>query len=304
MAGEQMSDLILLRPWLIGVALFALGLILWRILSDKRVGHWNAVIDPHLMNAMTDMGRISGQGWRDAFRNPLLWAFILALPALASPALNTRAATAFRNFDGVVLVVDISPSVTQSGALRETVIMARSILQSIGSRPAGLIIYAGDAYTASELTTDTGQIEFTLELLDADTIPDQGSRPALGLERAIALLNSSKTLRSDIVWLTDGGGLDEASIATLSAQLVRPDTRVTIVHTGADPAPKLGALARSSQASLFTVDQINAATAHMATINGQTLRQSDLRLLSYREIGPWFLIPAALLLLAWFRRPA
>jgi len=219
------------------------------------------VIDPHLMNAMTDMGRISGQGWRDAFRNPLLWAFILALPALASPALNTRAATAFRNFDGVV-------------------------------------------YTASELTTDTGQIEFTLELLDADTIPDQGSRPALGLERAIALLNSSKTLRSDIVWLTDGGGLDEASIATLSAQLVRPDTRVTIVHTGADPAPKLGALARSSQASLFTVDQINAATAHMATINGQTLRQSDLRLLSYREIGPWFLIPAALLLLAWFRRPA
>ncbi len=299
-----MSDLVLLRPWLIALWLTALAAIIWRLAKDRRVGQWNEVIDPHLMSAMTGLGRVRGQGWGHAFRNPLIWAFILALPALASPAINIRAATAFRNFDGVVLVVDISPSITQSAALPKTVTMARSLVQSIGSRPAGLIVYAGDAYTASELTTDTGQIEFTLELLDETTIPDQGSRPALGLARAVSLLDTSKTLRADIVWLSDGGGLDDATLGNLVLQLGRPDTRVTMINTGADPAPKLSALAKRTGATFFGVDEIEEATAHLAKVTGQSLRESDLRLLTYRELGPLFLIPAAFLLLLWFRRPA
>jgi len=192
----------------------------------------------------------------------------------------------------------ISPSITQSAALPKTVTMARSLVQSIGSRPAGLIVYAGDAYTASELTTDTGQIEFTLELLDETTIPDQGSRPALGLARAVSLLDTSKTLRADIVWLSDGGGLDDATLGNL----VLP--RVTMINTGADPAPKLSALAKRTGATFFGVDEIEEATAHLAKVTGQSLRESDLRLLTYRELGPLFLIPAAFLLLLWFRRPA
>jgi len=165
----------------------------------------------------------------------LIWAFLLALPALAGPAVDIRGATAFRNMDGVVLVVDISPSVTQSDSLRKAVTMARSMVQSIGSRPAGLVVYAGDAYIASELTTDTAQIEFTLELLNKDTIPDKGSRPALGLQKAISLLRSNETLRSDIVWLTDGGGLSDASVERIARQLDIPDTRVTLVDGGQEP---------------------------------------------------------------------
>ncbi len=299
-----MSGLVLLRPWLILLALALLALVIWRLATDRRVGSWNSAIEPHLMTAMAGLGRVSGQSWSEAFRNPLIWAFLLALPVLSSPAIDIRAASAFRNVDGVVLVVDVSPSVTQSEAMAKTVTMARSMVQSIGSRPAGLVVYAGDAYIASELTSDTGQIEFTLELLDGETIPDQGSRPALGLEKAIGLLKSNETLRSDIVWLTDGGGLSDSEMARISSLLETADMRVTIVDSSATPSAKLNALGKRVGAMVFKVDEVAPATEHLALIQGQTLERSDLRLLSYRELGPLFLIPAALMMLLWFRRTA
>lgn len=299
-----MSGFIFLRPWLLALAILALIALIWRLAKDQRVGNWTQSVDPHLMQAMSEMGRISGRGWHGLARNPMLWALSLMLLSLGGPAMSVREANAYRNLDGVMLVLDISPSVTEAGHLRPLVTMARSLLQSVGSRPAGLIVYSGDSYLASELTTDTRQIEFTLELLDEKTIPDKGSRPKLALNQALDVLGKNKTLRSDIVWLTDGGSWSDIDPLDLQSELEHSNTRFTVITSGQRENGSLQAFTRVLDAAIYDATQISEASAYLSDVSGQTLAQSDLRLLSYRELGPLLLLPSALMLLLWFRRPA
>ena len=299
-----MNELVFLRP-LLGVVLLGLfALLAFRVARDRSLGAWSTVVEPHLMEAMTAMGKVTQQGRSQLLSHPLLWSLLFAIPAIAGPALSTRDASAYRNLDGVVIVLDGSPSVADDGPLAELTLAARSALQSIGSRPAALIVYAGDSYVASEFTTDTKQIEFTLQLLDKDTIPDPGSRPELALERATHLITQAKILRSDIVWLTDGGGVSPALFAELEGVLANTNSRLSVISASQDGEDQLAAWARAKGIGYFDPYQIDEMGQHLSTTPQQTFVLSDLRLLTHKELGPLFLLPAAFFLLLWFRRTA
>ena len=137
---------------------------------------------------------------------PPIIAAILVTLALAGPAIERRDSLSYRNLDAVLLVVDASRSVTESDRWPQMVTLARFAVASLGTRPGGAIVYAGDSYKATDLTADHLQLGQTLSLIDAETVPDPGSRPHLGLAMASSVLQAAKVVTGDVFILTDGAG--------------------------------------------------------------------------------------------------
>lgn len=211
----EMLDLFWLRPFwwsLIPVAL-VLGAVM--IHGSGHLGAWERAIDPALLDAMRRMGRVSAGG---AARN--IWpACVMAVlgVALAGPAVERRENASYRNLDAVVLVVDLSPSVTGGGRLFDTLTAARLVAQGAGTRPTALVVFAGESYLAAPFSTDARALSGTLALLDAKTMPVQGSRPETGLAKARATLETADILAADVVLLSDGASLGPGAMTEAKA---------------------------------------------------------------------------------------
>jgi len=171
----------LLRPaWFFVIP--AVGLLgVMFALRGQSLGAWDQAIDSPLMAALHRLGKVSQGARQTRWLAPVI-AGLVAL-ALTGPAKERNDGVAFRNLDGVVIVVDLSRSMIEGGRFTDTQTAARLVAQSVGSRQVALIVYGGDAYRASAFTTDAAALGQTIAFLDAKTIPDQGSRP----ERALAL---------------------------------------------------------------------------------------------------------------------
>ena len=296
-----MSGLELLRPlWLL--ALPVLGLLaVWLLRRPAALGAWKAAVDPALLQAMARIGRVPEARAGRAALLPLLAAGLVAL-ALAGPALERRDAPSFRNLDGVVLVMDLSPSVTEGEALEALRTAARVLLARLGSRPAALVVFGGDAYLAAPLTSDTTQIGLTVALLDQGVVPDPGSRPALALARAGALLEAAEIVAGDVVLFTDGGGADAAATAR-AAELAAQGARLWVVSPEA-PGAALEALAGAGGGGARGAAQASALADDIASGRTARLGATDIVLLYLHDLGRWLLIPALLIAALLFRRPA
>lgn len=294
-------DVTLLRPfWLL--ALLPLGGVGWWLLSRQGgLEGWNRAADPDLLKAMAALGRIDS----GVDRAPVLAGLVaagLAILALSGPAVERRGATSFRNLDAAVLVVDASQSVTGHARWPQMVAMGRFAISALGTRPGGLVVFAGDAYTATDMTTDHRQLGQTLSLIDAETVPDKGSRPALGLARAAAMLRDSRVIAGDVVLFTDGAGLGPDSLQQVSA-LTDLGARLSIVSLDA-VSPLSETHSASGSGRSFTLDQTDDLARWMRADARTRLEQQDYPLLYWRDLGRFVLALSLVPLLVLFRRPA
>lgn len=296
-----MNDLVLLRPfWLLALPVLA-GLAFWLMRRPARLGAWAGAVDPGLMAAMARIGRVPDARAGQSALLPLLAAGCVAL-ALSGPSIPRRDAPAFRNLDGVVLVMDLSRSITEDGQLETLITAARVVLARLGSRPAGLVVYAGDAFLAAPLTTDTRQLGLTVALLEADMVTDAGSRPARGLAEAERLLTAAEIVAGDVVLFTDGGGVDDATRAG-ATQLAGLGARLWTV-SARPPDPGLTALAQIGGGAAFAADQAAQLTDDIARGRAARLGATDISLLYLQDLGRWLLIPALISAALTFRRRA
>lgn len=288
-------DLDLLRPlWLLGLPiLLAIGWWLWK--RPAGLGAWADAVDPALLSAMSALGRVrDGTAGRTRYL-PLLAAGIVAL-GLAGPSVNRDDAPTFRNLDGAILALDLSSSATGEG-WEQLQTAARVILASLGSKPAALIVYAGDAYLAHAMTTDTTQIGLTVSLLEAGLVPDPGSRPALALARAAEVLEDAEIVAGDVVLISDGDGVDPASEAA-AERIAGLGARLWTVHGGAGDA--LSALARAGGGASYLATEASTLAADMERGRVARLARQDFSLVYQMDLGRYLLIlaliPVALLL--------
>ncbi|MGR3805784.1 vWA domain-containing protein [Marinibacterium profundimaris] len=300
-----MTGIELLRPWWL-LALPVLGLLaFWLLHRPASLGAWKAAIDPALMAAMARIGRVPEARASRAALVPLGAAACVVL-ALSGPAVEVRDAPSFRNLDGVVLVMDLSPSVTGGEALEPLRTAARVLLARLGSRPAALVVYGGDAYLAAPLTSDTTQIGLTVALLDEDIVPDPGSRPAVALARAGALLREAEIVAGDVVLFSDGGGIDGAAHRQ-AADLAGQGARLWTVSAGAagdSDTEALSALAETGGGALHDTAQASALADAIAAGRTARLGETDIAMLTLNDLGRWLLLPALLLCALLFRRRA
>lgn len=298
----------LLRPWWL-LALPALAPPLWRGARGGRLAGWTEAMDASLARAMRRLGRVL-PGRPPARWVPAAIAAALAL-ALAGPAVRNERAPSFHNLDGVVVVLDLSRSVALGGALDTALAAGRLAAEGSAGRPVALVVYAGDGYVASPFTTDARAVGTTIAALDGETVPDGGSAPARGLAEAARLITETATLASDVLLISDGAGAAAArgevealarAGARVSTLYVAPKARVSDM-----PAPDPDALAALAAAGGGAAGEaarpgpVLAAAAERASASPAA---ADVTLLTFRDLGKYFLALPALLALALFRRSA
>lgn len=293
------ADLTLLRPaWLL--ALPVLLLFAWWLYTRRGgLGDWQKASDPALLRAMAALGRVD----KSASAAPLLalmGALALIVIGLAGPAIERRDTLSFRNLDAVVFVVDASPSVTEDARWPQMLTMGRFGLASLGTRPGGLIIYAGDAYVATDMTLDHLQLGQTLSLIGAETVPDPGSRPARGLQMAAELLAEAEVVAGDVVLMTDGAGLGPASLQAAGV-IAAQGARLSLIALNA-PSAAFETHAAAGQGRVFTLDQTEALADWLSAAARTRLQQQDYPLLFWYDMGRYLLLLALLPMLLLFRR--
>jgi len=292
-------DIILLRPWwLLGLPVLALA-GWWLLTRRGGLGDWQKASDPALLRAMAALGRIDTSSSRASVLVMLVMVTVTVL-ALSGPAIERRDTVSFRNLDGVLFLIDTSASVTDDPRWPQMQAMGRFGLASLGTRPAGLIVYAGDAYAAVDMTLDHLQFGQTLSLIDAKTVPDVGTRPARALKLAADMLREAQVIAGDVILFTDGDGLDAASLRQAAA-IAELGARLSVVTLNA-PSAGIDTHAAAGAGRIFTLVQSEAFAEWINETARTRLEAQDYPLLFWKDIGRYLLLLALLPLLLLFRR--
>lgn len=297
-----MDGLILLRPLWLAALLPLAGLVGLRLTRLPDAGGWERVMPRDMLRAMQALGHLGGRQplWM-RLRAPLALAMLIL--GLAGPALPRSDAPVLAQADAVVLAVDLSPSVARGTGLDQAKLAAAGLAQALSGRPVGLVLYGGEAFTASAPTLDIATLQTQIGVLDGETMPGKGSRPAAAIGTAAQMLAGLP--RADLVLISDGGGVDRQALAEaerLAGQGVRIwALRLTGAAPGAPAAPgdALDRLVRGG--AVMAWEDMDALATRLAR-SGGSARDPVLRALHYRDLGPWLALLALPPLLVMLRR--
>ena len=309
----EFAGFALLRPvWLLALPAIA-GLVwLWRRQVASEAA-WRAVVDPPLLAALERLGRVVPASVGQGLDPALLLAGIAAIlaVALAGPAIERQDRETFRNLDAIVIAIDLSHASVGTGRLPEALAATRIVSEGAGSRPVGLVVFAGDAYVASNFTTDIDALGTTIAALDGDTIPEHGSRPERGLALARRMIEDAGIVAADVVLVSAGVGLDEPSL-TEARRLQAAGHRVSGLlisarDQDARAQKRKGALAALAAVGGGMVTDLVDPLPLSASLSGQgahRLTEGNLAVLLWSDVGRWLILAAMAPLLLMFRRQA
>jgi Ca-activated chloride channel family protein len=179
---------------------------------------------------------------------------------------------------------------------------ARFALGALGSRPGGLIVYAGDAYEAVDMTGDLRELGQTLSLLEAGTVPDPGARPDRALMLAAHVLRGAEVIAGDVLVFTDGSGLGPETLRA-ATELKAAGARLSFVALR-DVSPQMQSHAALTGGQVFGADEVNALTDWLAQSARPRLERQGYPLLFWHDLGRYLLAFGLLPLLWLFRRGA
>lgn len=153
-----------------------------------------------------------------ASRFNFVWAALaIVFAALATPAIRAEDRNSYALDEGVMVVVDVSKSMSLDDIAPSRMVAARAAILDIsaraGARPAALIAYAGDAYLLQPFATDRRQFEAFASALEVGLVPLEGSNLERALSLALSVIDQSGIGHARVVLVTDGGGFDAQSQA-------------------------------------------------------------------------------------------
>ena len=302
----ELGPVWLLRPWwLLVLAVAALPLwFLWR--RRARAGAWAKHVDKDLMPAMQRLGHIVSIPATALIACGIAISVIVIL-ALSGPAFRDDSAPSFKNLEGLVIVMDMSPSVAHSDALGDAKALAARVIQTTPGRQVGLVLFAGESYAISALSEDPASLETSIAVLDGTTMPDKGSRPDRGLDLAYSILKDAGVRGGDVVLISDGGGLGPEAYdaaekirrmgARLNGALVAPDEALY----GAPPPDRdgLAALVRAGGGQMLDIGSIGDVAA---AGRKRMITDNELTHVYFRDVGRFILFAALIPALLLFRR--
>lgn len=265
-----------IRPeWLLALVPLALALLsLWR--QHESHSAWNRYIAPHLAKILVTKGNKTS-------RRPLhLLAFtwLIATLALAGPAVNKQSLPVFAAEQGRVLVMDMSVSMFATdlapNRLTQAKFRATDLLRNLKEGETGLVAFAGDAFTISPLTRDTGTLLNLLPTLSPEIMPVHGSNLAAGLTQAKTLLAQGGHIRGDIIVMTDG--ITAAQFDEANSVLSGTQYRLAVVAFGTSQGAPIrlpdGQLQRDSSNEVVVASTDFALLQKLAANNKGVLIQN------------------------------
>ena len=316
--------------WLLGLLL--LPALLWLLTQGARGANpWRKVVDPALLPALlVGDEQSTGSRWRWGL---LTTGWLIAIVALAGPVWEKKPLPVYRNQDALVVVLDLSRSMNtpdlRPSRLTRARFKLRDLLKTREEGQTALVVFAGDAFAVTPLTTDTETIVSQLGPLRPEIMPVQGSRVDLGLEEAEKLLQQAGARRGRVLLMTDGysdpAALDVAKRLRASGHALAvlgvgtpqgaplPNGRGGFVRDANDKVvvPKLDepALTRLAEAGGGRYLRIRADDSDLRALLppreaglGDARAKTDQRADQWREYAPWLLLPLAVLAALGFRR--
>lgn len=227
-----------IRPWALLLIVPAL-LLFWFYRKQARTQEgWAALIDQHLLNWLMPH---SEQGKSLRYLPLLLLAFwIIAAVALAGPTWKKTPQPVFSSKTTQVILLDLSLSMDSDdikpSRLERAKFKIKDYLKLHNEGLTGLVVYAGDGFILSPLTSDKDTIENLLGALSTKIMPLLGSRPERGFKKAIDLLDNSGLAQGKILWFTDGA--DAESLEQIEEQIEDTPYHINIMAIGTeDGAP-------------------------------------------------------------------
>ena len=171
----------------------------------------------------------------------LIFVFIFALFifALAKP-FNWKTKTAtkedFENGIDIILALDVSLSMYakdfEPNRLEASKIVAKEFIDSRKTDRIGLVVYAGEAFTACPSTLDHDVLKSQLDRVDGEHI-DGGTAIGTGLGTAVARLRNDSIPSKVVILLTDGSNNSGTITPDIAAELaVSKNVRVYTIGVG------------------------------------------------------------------------
>ncbi len=213
-------------------ALLPLALLLWQLLRPAGADSaWRRVVDARLLPHLLVQ---SGQHSRHLPVWLLATGWLLTVLALADPVWEKQPQPVYRSQAARVVVLDLSRSMLTPDLKPSRLVRARykvaDILRRSDEGQTGLVVFAGDAFAVSPLTSDSNTIQALLEPLEPALMPVQGSRADLGLLKAGELMRQAGVQRGDILLIADGYS-DRRSIDA-ARKLKQQGYRVSVLAVG------------------------------------------------------------------------
>jgi len=318
-----------IRPYWLMAVLPYLAILVLMLRNKLSQGNWSAVCDAALLPYLLQEKAVNQSRW------PITAgaiAALLAIIALAGPTWERLPSPVFRNDSALVIALDLSRSMDAADIKPSRLIMARykiaDILKQRKDGQSALLVYAGDAFTVTPLTDDTGTIDSQLSALNTDIMPSQGSNAVLALEKAVELLKQAGLQKGRILLVTDGVDVDK-TLATVKAlgkyqlsilgvgtddgaPIALPEGGFVKDERGNIVVPKLnsGELAQLAQAGNGVYQTITANDADIQavlagmdrSVEQQGKQNDNLLLDQWADKGPWLLLPVLPLAALMFRK--
>ena len=323
-------DLHFIRPellWLLPVVI-PLLLLAWR--KQVQGGDWAKAIDPNLLPHL-----ITTEGGGSSRLRQLWWLTLpLLLIGASGPSLERAELPVFEKSDALVIVLDLSRSMwatdTQPSRIRRARQKVMDILDARTEGVTGMVVFAGDAHVVTPLTDDTRTIENLLSALAPDIMPLQGSNATEAISLAAGLLETSGLTNGSVLLITDGLPKFETSRVEGLLGSVGADLGILVMgtDTGAPiPLPDGGFLRDDTDQIVIPAVDRQEIQRIATTLDAQrtdvSVDNSDIQSLlsgaqssitsddslerktdTWIDLGYWFAIAAALLMLPLFRRGA
>ncbi len=321
-----------LRPlWLLALPVI-LVLVFYLHRVQGRGSDWSQVIEPELLEALTYTNSSSRRWWIDL----LIAAMVFAVIALAGPSLKKDTRPVFRKADARIILFDISRSMNAADIAPTRLVRARSavarILEESQGHRTGLIAYAGDAWLMAPLTRDGRTLKTMLNVLETNVAPVQGSRPDRALLLAEKIITRSSAKNVEIIVLTDGfkgsrpaelatslrarghrisvlaaGTTQGATIPASGGKVVRDFNKEVVVAR--TDMTLLGELAAAGGGTLRSLEEpIDSLTSWLESMKLAVQADDDINaaerdeVITWRDDGPWLILPLLLLASLAFRR--
>ena len=244
--------------------------------TDSRA--WGKIIDADLLPLLLK-GKDRGSNKFAKFILAIAW--FTTVIALADPAWEKIPRPVFQTNTARIIILDLSNSMLIEDVKPSRLTRARFKIEDILSRKeegqTGLVLFAGEAFTAAPLTRDTKTISSLLKVLTPQILPAQGSRADLGLIKAHELLKQAGILNGRILLIADGVSQKQASL-NAARDLLSDGHTVSVMAVGTETGGTLNfrnnvtKTIKLEPQTLIDIAKNGGGNYHLMTTNNSDLK--------------------------------
>ena len=192
-----------LNFWLLALVPLMAGFLVWALVAKRRAlrrfAQWSMI---EKLTANTSPGRQYVKMFL------LLCGLLFLVLALTGPQFGAKLEIARRRGVDVVIALDVSRSMlaedVKPNRMERAKYQIRTLLDRLEGDRVGLVVFAGQAFVQCPLTLDYGAFDMLLDVIDAGTIPVQGTAIGDAVRVATRCFDEDDRKHKAVVLFTDG----------------------------------------------------------------------------------------------------